>query len=368
MAERKKPKNSEAAAAEGPVPVGAALRAARLAKKMEIDDVAHAINIRPAQVRAIEENDIASLPGMTYAVGFVRAYANFIGLNGADVVHRFKAEQGHEQPQADLTFPEPIAESRVPSPVMAGIGAFLAVIVLIGWTVYSNMHDADTSATAVPKAPVVTSIAPAPAATAAAPARASIAAVATAAPPKTTVTQPVSVADAMPVTVAGNQSNAPAAGNAPVPAAAGNTLKPAVAGDALKPAVAGATSTPPAASSDVAPVKEATSAKPAPKKKKAPVIRVRAPQSRVTLRATEASWVQISNAQGAVIYRKVLRTGEQYDVPDQKGLELDTANAGGLEVFVDGKRVQNLGAEGEILRGINLNPASLKIKREAIRG
>ncbi len=354
MAERKKAKKTETSAAKPePAFVGATLRAVRLEKKMKIDDISHAINIRPSQIKAIEENDIESLPGMTYAVGFVRAYANFLGLNGADIVHRFKAEQGHEQPQADLKFPEPITESRVPSPVMVGIGAFLAVVVLVGWTIYSNMHNADKTATQVPPAPVVASMTSAP--------------VAPPAPIAPTALTAAPVVTGVNTQAATSVATVPAAPPPPAKPATAAPVTAAAEDNAAVPAVQ-------ATQAETVPVKTVLT-NPAPvkkaavrKKKQAPVIRIRAPRSRVTLRATEASWVQVSTLQGQVIYRKVLRQGEQYDVPDQPGLVLDTANAGGLEVFVDGKRVQSLGKEGAILSGVDLTPASLKIKREAIRG
>ncbi len=160
MAERKKhkPVDTEAARPANDT-VGETLRAARLGRGMEVDAVSHSIHIRPTQLKAIEANDIESLPGMTYAVGFVRSYANFLGLNGAEIVHRFKAEQGHSPAQSRLSFPEPITESRVPDPMMVGVGAFLAVAILVLWTVYSNMHSGSKTADKIPPAPVVTSVA-----------------------------------------------------------------------------------------------------------------------------------------------------------------------------------------------------------------
>ncbi len=160
MAERKKhkPVDTEAARPANDT-VGETLKAARLARGLEVDAVSHSIHIRPTQLKAIEANDIESLPGMTYAVGFVRSYANFLGLNGAEIVHRFKAEHGHSATQSKLSFPEPVTESRVPDPMMVGIGAFLAVIILVLWTVYSNMHSGAKTADKMPPAPVVTSVA-----------------------------------------------------------------------------------------------------------------------------------------------------------------------------------------------------------------
>ncbi len=77
--------------------------------------------------------------------------------------------------------------------------------------------------------------------------------------------------------------------------------------------------------------------------------------------------MQVTDAHQTVLYRKVLRPGEQYSVPDQPGLSLDTANAGGLNIVVDGKPVQQVGKDGEIVRGVALNPEQMKIKRMQAR-
>ncbi len=97
------------------------------------------------------------------------------------------------------------------------------------------------------------------------------------------------------------------------------------------------------------------------------VIKIKHGKSRITLKATEASWVQVTDANQTVLYRKVLRPGEQYSVPDQPGLRLDTANAGGLNIVVDGKPVQQVGKDGEIMRGIALDPKELAVKRMQAR-
>jgi cytoskeleton protein RodZ len=96
------------------------------------------------------------------------------------------------------------------------------------------------------------------------------------------------------------------------------------------------------------------------------VINIKRGKSRITLKATEASWVQVTDANRKVLYRKVLRPGEQYSVPDQPGLILDTANAGGLEIVVDGKPIHSIGRDGDIVRGIALEPQTLK-KIKALR-
>ena len=43
-------------------------------------------------LKAIEDSRFQELPGPTYAVGFVRTYGSYLGLDGEDVVRRFREE------------------------------------------------------------------------------------------------------------------------------------------------------------------------------------------------------------------------------------------------------------------------------------
>ena len=55
--------------------VGQELRAARLRRGDDLATVSRALKIRKDHLEAVEEDDIESLPGKTYAIGFVRSYA-----------------------------------------------------------------------------------------------------------------------------------------------------------------------------------------------------------------------------------------------------------------------------------------------------
>ena len=50
------------------------------------------LRIQHSYLQAIEEGEIDRLPGPTYAVGFVRAYAEYLGLEGNKVAERFREE------------------------------------------------------------------------------------------------------------------------------------------------------------------------------------------------------------------------------------------------------------------------------------
>src|SRR5258707_11403733 len=58
----------------------------------DLATVSKALKIRKDHLEAIEEDRIDALPGRTYAVGFVRSYADYLGLDTAQCLERFKAE------------------------------------------------------------------------------------------------------------------------------------------------------------------------------------------------------------------------------------------------------------------------------------
>ena len=73
-----------------PLPVastaGAQLRAAREAAGWSQEAVAQQLKLAPRQVRAIEEDDYARLPGRTFVRGFVRNYARLVRLDPSAVM------------------------------------------------------------------------------------------------------------------------------------------------------------------------------------------------------------------------------------------------------------------------------------------
>jgi cytoskeleton protein RodZ len=60
------------------------------------------------------------------------------------------------------------------------------------------------------------------------------------------------------------------------------------------------------------------------------------------------------------VFARLLRAGETYPVPDQRGLRLTTGNAGGIELVVDGQPTQSLGQVGTVKRNLSLDLSRLK--------
>ena len=72
--------------------VGMELRAMRLQRGESLSQVSQVLRIRKDMVEAIEHGRHDLLPGHAYEVGFVRAYADYMRLDTADIVRRYKAE------------------------------------------------------------------------------------------------------------------------------------------------------------------------------------------------------------------------------------------------------------------------------------
>jgi len=79
-------------------PIGETLRAAREEKGLNLDRVAEETNIAKRYLAALEAEDFTVFPGDSYAIGFLRNYAEYLGLTADDLVATFKNMRIQEQP------------------------------------------------------------------------------------------------------------------------------------------------------------------------------------------------------------------------------------------------------------------------------
>src|SRR5690606_35022121 len=116
--------------------VGAELRAARLRRGEDIRSIAQSLRIRRDQLEALEESRYDALPARAYAVGFVRSYAEYLGLDSRHVVERYKAELDRQEAvsASNLHFPDGNAEEerRLPR------GTALIVALVVGAGIYGG--------------------------------------------------------------------------------------------------------------------------------------------------------------------------------------------------------------------------------------
>lgn len=80
--------------------IGSSLREARLRQKLELSQVEHATHIRAKYLMALEDDRFEALPGTAYAKGFLRTYADYLGLDGPRFVDEFNARAAPEEDPA----------------------------------------------------------------------------------------------------------------------------------------------------------------------------------------------------------------------------------------------------------------------------
>ena len=84
-------------------------------------------------------------------------------------------------------------------------------------------------------------------------------------------------------------------------------------------------------------------------------------QARIQLRATQDSWIQVRDTStNELLFTRVLRPGDVYRVPDKPGIRVRTGNAGGLIVVTDGVDGPPMGAVGQVLRDVPLDPPAAR--------
>jgi cytoskeleton protein RodZ len=71
--------------------IGSSLREARLRQELDFPEVEQATKIRARYLRALEEERFETLPAQTYVKGFLRTYAEYLGLDGQLYVDEYNS-------------------------------------------------------------------------------------------------------------------------------------------------------------------------------------------------------------------------------------------------------------------------------------
>jgi TonB family protein len=114
--------------------VGAHLSAVRETSGLTLLEAASRTHIKQTHLTAIEELNIGDLPPRPYAIGFVKTYAEFLGLDAGEIVARFKEDAGYSAPQ-------PISVEKFEAAEVAAenehrdmsLKAVIAIMIFITW-------------------------------------------------------------------------------------------------------------------------------------------------------------------------------------------------------------------------------------------
>jgi cytoskeleton protein RodZ len=289
--------------------IGRDLRQARQKKGEDLAHISRIIKIGKNYLEAIEESNIEALPGRTYVIGFVRTYADYLGLDPDNAVERLKAEiAGRDGGKEAVVALSPPAERNLPK------GGVIFAVLLFLVLIYSGYY-LFVSAGRMTSQPVV--------------------------PVPERLAQQAGI------------SRPPGPEQSAVPAPPPPNVAPATA--PIPPAPAAAAPPAPALApptTSAAPVAQ-TVVLPAGTKYGA-----QNSNSRVTLRAHRLLLVTVEGP-GKLFLKRHLSPGDSYLVPNLAGLKLTVPNAGAVEVILDGGSVGFVGKDGASVEKVSLNPQDI---------
>lgn len=312
--------------------VGQDLRAARLRRGDDLATVSRALKIRRDHLEALEEDRFEALPGRAYAVGFVRSYADYLGLDPLQCVERFKGEiAGRNEVQPTVGPPPETESSKLPQGWLV-IGVVVFILIVYGAIQLARFADTKlrepvaavpAHLTAPPQSTVVTAIPPKPA--------------------PAPVTPPAAAATNAAITPPG--SAAPATPGAPPPAAGQTAANPPPA--SAEPGAQTAANAPQSAATADAQLPPGH------------VYGGKSASVRVVLRAHSPTRVLIQGADGTVFLNKMLQPGDSYNVPNRVGLTLTTPNGSAVAVELDGQLMGYAGEGSQMTEALSLDPQAI---------
>lgn len=150
----KQPDNQPPDAYQTDMPVGEILRRGREHYGQSLAQVEANLRIRAIQLKALEEGNVDQLPGKAYALGFVRSYSEYLGLDGDKMVQLYKKQTLGNKIQPDLHFPVAASDSKLPTFWLA-VGFALIGVVLIGFWAFYNQEDRSELDSVPPVAEVI---------------------------------------------------------------------------------------------------------------------------------------------------------------------------------------------------------------------
>ena len=119
------------------------LRRTRVAHDLSIEDVAATLRIRVGFIKAMEEDRFDDLPGPAYISGFLRTYANHLGLDGDQLVAWFKDDSQSTFAPREMELPVPISEIRRPTFPIITVSLVIAIGIAAAWYFYQESRSID---------------------------------------------------------------------------------------------------------------------------------------------------------------------------------------------------------------------------------
>ncbi len=118
-----------------PDTIGGKLQQARMQKRMKLPSIAKKLRIREEFLDALEKGNYYVFPALVYGVGFLRTYANFLGLNADELTTRFKKETT-DLKSTPLDMPRTHDPKVMPSPKIIFRSLAVLIVLYLIWTIF----------------------------------------------------------------------------------------------------------------------------------------------------------------------------------------------------------------------------------------
>lgn len=266
---------------------GRQLQQARLAAKLSLEDVARSLQLSPVRLRALEADDYDRLPAPTYVRGYLRAYAQLVGLSPQSLIDDFNQSAAANRRQEFIPPAPPARAQATNNESLIKLGALAVVGIVIGLAIVWWQGE---------EAPPVTSTVPA------------------SLPPAAPVTQEPAqeqtASDATPEALAPTAANASASATSP-------TEPPSPAA-------------PPPANERLAAAARERPISPVP-------IDPNAPRARLVLYVSDDSWAEVRDGSNQRLIYETVAAGRVVTLDGVAPFHVFLGNAEGVRVEINGR-------------------------------
>jgi hypothetical protein len=142
--------------------IGSSLRDSRMRQKLDVTDVERDTRIRARYLIALEEERFEDLPGSAYAKGFLRTYANYLGLDAQRFIDEYNSRFAPSEELAPLAPARPRRRRSAIDLRLLVIPA-AAILALLGWRLATPSSHHETFTPPPPRTQTTTKPKPAPA-------------------------------------------------------------------------------------------------------------------------------------------------------------------------------------------------------------
>ena len=268
------------------------------------------LKVRSSTIQKFENSQDLDISGIAYQIGFIRSYAKLVGLNGDNVIESYKKLHFLDEKPLDYNFPSAVQEKKSYLPLMSLVIFLFAMVGYSSWYYFNITEDKDIKVQ--------------------------------------TATNKNNQNKFSYIKIEEEKSNLNVTkfedNNI-----ANNSISVDDGTINLDNSIKNIESEPNQFTVEEINTNEVSA-----------VANERDPGSEMVLKSSGNSWVEIEDVDGNSFLTRLMRPGETFVIPRQKGLTLSTGNAGVLSLTYGTIHISNLGEVGEVISSRPLNIEAFK--------